>query len=391
MAGGPVARVLAFALVAGAACDAGDAGDAADAKTVSPGPPIDGRAIPVCSARALRSGRRVLLAVVEEGLARVYRFDGDAICRLWSAPADVRSKSIAWGDYDGDGDPDLAIASFVRLEPPRPSQVYRNDGDRLSLVWTNPELLASTARVDWADYDGDGRADLALANLYPYFTQVFRGTSDGLEFAWSTSISHQAIDAAWGDYDQDGDPDLVVAYAGKPNEVYENLASDLVLVWQSDRTGGDNVRDAAWADYDGDGDLDFATGGGVADRIYRNEGQNRWVSVAAWGPFDTWSAAWADHDGDGDLDFWAGCGGPPMPSGSPAFGPCLYENRGGVFAWSHLGISNGLLDWGDYDGDGDPDLAAGPSIYRNDAGRLVLVATFPWIRELESVPRWAIW
>jgi hypothetical protein len=378
-----VARALAVVLIAGAACDA-DAG--------APGPPVEDRAIPVCSARALRSDRRVLLAVVEEDLARVYRFDGGAICLLWSAPADFRSNSVAWGDYDGDGDPDLAIASFLRSEPPRPSQVYRNNGNDFSLVWTNPELLASTGNVDWADYDGDGRADLALANFDPYPTQVYGGTSAGLgeELAWSSPRAHDAVDAAWGDYDQDGDPDLAIAYTGKPIEMFENRARALVLVWEPEKVGGgDNVRDLAWADYDGDGDLDFGTGGGVADRIYRNEGQNRWVSVQAWGPFGSWSAAWADHDNDGDLDFWTGCTGPAVPDGSPPFGPCLYENRGGVFEPSHLGISNGRPEWADFDGDGDPDLAAGPHIFRNDDGQLVLIATLPWSYG-PVIPRWSI-
>ena len=79
--------------------------------------------------------------------------------------------------------------------------------------------------------------------------------------------------------------------------------------------------------------------------------QAGWVS----GDSDaTSSIAWGDVDGDGDLDLAAGNGGPNK----------VYLNDGGVLqtqaAWVS-GDSNATwsIAWGDVDGDGDLDLAAG--------------------------------
>src|SRR5437867_5135833 len=82
------------------------------------------------------------------------------------------------------------------------------------------------------------------------------------------------------------------------------------------------------------------------------------------------SAAWGDYDNDGDLDL-AICG-------ISASGPItrIYRNAGGVLTDIGAGLTgvyDGALAWGDYDNDGDLDLVVvgntgpGPAsiIYRN--------------------------
>ena len=67
----------------------------------------------------------------------------------------------------------------------------------------------------------------------------------------------------------------------------------------------------AWGDWDGDGDLDLAAGNdNSATRVYSNDGLGQPGSLtAAWASADTdntFSVAWGDWDGDGDLDLAAG-------------------------------------------------------------------------------------
>jgi hypothetical protein len=65
---------------------------------------------------------------------------------------------------------------------------------------------------------------------------------------------------------------------------------------------------ASAADYDGDGDVDVfvPNGSGVADQLYRNEGDGTFTEIAAQvclaSTASSRAALWLDHDGDGDLD-----------------------------------------------------------------------------------------
>ena len=92
----------------------------------------------------------------------------------------------AWLDYDNDGDPDLYVANETNFNVGGrtwPNLLYRNEGDgTFSIASTEDEALASPfsgygAAV--ADFDGDGREDIVVANSRNYPTQVFRNEMDG--------------------------------------------------------------------------------------------------------------------------------------------------------------------------------------------------------------------
>ena len=59
-------------------------------------------------------------------ISKVYRNDGGVLNDIAAGLTGVHICSLAWGDYDNDGDVDLALSGFDGAV--RVSIVYRNDG-----------------------------------------------------------------------------------------------------------------------------------------------------------------------------------------------------------------------------------------------------------------------
>jgi penicillin G amidase len=70
-----------------------------------------------------------------------------------------------WGDYDNDGRPDLYVSSYIDKPVNEHDHLYRNDGTKFRD--SNPLPHGATHGIQWADFDGDGALDLAIANNNP--------------------------------------------------------------------------------------------------------------------------------------------------------------------------------------------------------------------------------
>ncbi len=175
----------------------------------------------------------------------------------WSSPKPDFTTSVAWGDWDGDGDLDLAVGNYYD-----PNQVYENVGGRLRLAWTAPGRIEYTRSVAWGDWNNDGRLDLAVGNEGFNVGQgipnrVYANTGSSLELAWTSPVGDFSSSVAWGDWDGDGDLDLAVGNEQGGSAVNENIGGNLQLAW----TGGyDAIYAVAWGDWDVDGDSDLVFG-----------------------------------------------------------------------------------------------------------------------------------
>jgi hypothetical protein len=82
--------------------------------------------------------------------------------------------TAAFGDVDADGWPDLYLGAFLGTDPHYRDYLFYNRGAATADGWpfadALPDLLlkhGATHGVQWADFDADGRLDLALTNNDP--------------------------------------------------------------------------------------------------------------------------------------------------------------------------------------------------------------------------------
>jgi hypothetical protein len=202
---------------------------------------------------------------------------------LFSAPGAFVN---AWADYDGDGDADL----FVGFNG-TPNRLYRNDkGTFVDVAADAGVAEARAVRASaWGDFDADGDPDLlvgftpgtsSLLKLYRNDRGRFADVASAVGLEMMTGAVRQP---AWVDYDGDGDADLFVAFRDKANALYRNdrgVFSDVAAtlgVADARKTVG-----AVWFDYEQDGDLDLyvANMDGDANGLFRND-KGRFTDVAA--------------------------------------------------------------------------------------------------------------
>ncbi|HPP74475.1 MAG TPA: FG-GAP-like repeat-containing protein, partial [Armatimonadota bacterium] len=299
----------------------------------------------------------------------------------------IYSGDCAWGDYDNDGDLDLVAFGVLASDHTTGSKLYRNNAG--VLVDSDISLPGFTyGACAWGDYDEDGDLDLAVTGLISdisdpvAITKIYSNNSGVLvETASLDGVYFSSL--AWGDYDNDGDLDLAVS--GLPagsndaiTRIYRNMNGSFTDIGTS--IPGVCVGCIAWADSDNDGDLDLAlighTGSTQIGKIYRNDAGVFSDSGAYIKPLMYSALVWGDYDNDGDLDL-ATTG---VTSGYVPETHIYRNDNGNIFfdvSQTLPGVSDGDIEWVDFDSDGDLDLVVSGENYtlgtittvlRNDAG-----------------------
>ena len=284
------------------------------------------------------------------GANLLFRNDSGSFVELASAAGAAdggAANGIGWADYDRDGDLDLYIGNGAAGA----NVLLRNDGDLgsdgdvdFSDVSTAPINDTGEARgIAWGDYNGDGWPDLYVANTGGGANKQFKNDGDGTftDIGGPTASTASSQAPAFGDYDYDGDLDLFVANHQSANELFQNDGSGGYTDVAASVGVALNVesRGPAWADIDRDGDLDlFLAVNNAADRLYRNDGGTfaeigAVSKVADTGPGV--GAAWGDYDGDGDLDLYA------VRYGSAN---SLYQNDGNSNKWLKVKLTGGTAN-----------------------------------------------
>jgi len=192
------------------------------------------------------------------------------------------SNKVEIADIDGDGRPDILFANgagYSSPEDPEQNRAFLNQGPGMPFLEVSADVFTGepdfTRAIKVRDVDGDGAADILVANTFETQSRLYLGDGEGGFIDATDKLPQDARsfgDAEFGDVDGDGDLDVVLADWGA------GVAS---------QTSG---RTRLWLG-DGDGNFTDVTETQMPDVL------------VAW----SWELEFADVDNDFDLDVLVSC------------------------------------------------------------------------------------
>jgi len=244
------------------------------------------------------------------------------------------------GDYDGDGRADLAV--FRRT--PMGNFIINNawyilrssDNAFRAVTWVPNSPWYFYDHPVPADYDGDNKTDVAVFRQsdaigdQARFMALQSSTGSGTDVYWGISGWDKQVPA---DYDGDGKTDLAV-YRG-------NVFATQINTWFILQSSNGAVRVETFglptdrhlpADYDGDGRADIAVWRPSNGYWYRINSSNNSFSAIQFG-FSGDKPTPADYDGDGKTD---------VAVFRPSTGVWYLQRSTGGFAAQQFGLSDDI-------------------------------------------------
>jgi FG-GAP-like repeat/FG-GAP repeat len=245
-----------------------------------------------------------------------------------------------------------------------------------TLAFASPFNIATggsnPASVAVADFNGDGKPDIAVANFDSNTISIFLNKGNGAfqnPIPVNVNISDNLGPIAVGDFNGDGKQDLLVATISGPQATIVMLGNgDGTFVQQAPIPGSFGFNQAAVVDLNGDGHLDIVEVGNAFVEVALGKGDGTFgpltslPAVGASGPVV--QVVVKDFNGDGKLDI-AAVEATDVSGGFFTSGNLLFfaGNGDGTFQSGTvtaltLGGLNSVVA-ADFNGDGKQDVALG--------------------------------
>ncbi|WP_263359897.1 FG-GAP-like repeat-containing protein [Acidicapsa ligni] len=177
---------------------------------------------------------------------------------------------IASGDFNGDNKADLVLTNDCEYNNGDPIRILLGNGDGTFLAGPTPQTGIAASSVVVADFNGDGRLDLAIANSDGNALSIFlnNGSAAFTETDFDPSFPEQVSSLAFGDFNGDGIADLAL-----PN-AYNNT----VTIYQGNGDGtftpsavtpatGNIPVGITVEDFNGDGEADIVVVNSFDDTV----------------------------------------------------------------------------------------------------------------------------
>jgi hypothetical protein len=204
------------------------------------------------------------------------------------------------GDYDSDGKTDFAVFRPVySVSPAVDHGTWYIAG---SIGGGQLDFGLSTDKPVPADYDGDGRTDIAVWRKSNATWYIVYSSTNTVVYGSLAATPTSTDDAAPADYDGDGRADLSI-FTGSAFHILKS--SNLQETSTTFGAGGDKPVPA---DFDGDGKADIALWrGGSTGTWYILQSSNSQTATVSFG-IGTDTPVHNDYDGDGKVDIalWRG-------------------------------------------------------------------------------------
>ena len=315
----------------------------------------------------------------------------------WGVDRAHQGSGAAVGDFNNDGWLDLMVTSLGTPTEPRTdwSVLYQNNGDGTFTDVTstagvgegNNTFLADAFSPAFGDYDLDGDLDLAVAGWYGG-SSLYRNNGDGtftdvtltaLDIDITGFTGMRAFAPRFVDVDGDRYPEILFVGDFETSKYFRNNGDGTFTnLTPGNGTGLDsNGMGNTFGDYNNDGLFDWyvtsrigtdgipgpgASGnmlymGTSTPHVFVEESVARGVNHGFWG----WGAVSIDIDHDGDEDIFATNGF--SSSGHTMTPSRMFQNDGAanfvdiasVCGMSDAGQGRGVVH-GDFDGDGDQEI-----------------------------------